>query len=349
MPVIEATKLNGSVFDQGFLRLRVMARQVAVLSSASELGIEGIRPVADRAWEAFLSRFYSPVSGWASRIGAFGQVIDLEFSLYDQAFALYACARRASLTGDRQPIALAHRTSRHIQELLGSNDRRLGWRTCKGSTARDQNSHMHFLEALLALNEVMPSVQTTALIEEILTILSVHIFDDATGTIPEYFDVTWKPVEPKRVEPGHQFEWYWLIAKAQQAGFNANIQAERLFDFANNIGTSNLHGLLVNACQPDGTIADASYRLWPHCEAIRAATVHPDKQLGLRLIEKSSQNLLDYFLSPATPGTWHDRLDEDLKPVSDHVPASSLYHLWEAVVALHNANLVPISGGAPCL
>lgn len=349
MPVVEATKLDGSAFDFGFLRLRVMARQVVVLCSASELGITGIRPAADRAWNAFLSKFYSPVSGWASRIGTFGQVTDLEFSLYDQAFALYACVCRARLTGDRQPIALAHRTSRHIQELLGSSHRVLGWRTSKGATTRDQNSHMHFLEALLALNEVMPSAQTTARIEEILEILDRHLFDEATGTISEWFDVTWKPVEPLCVEPGHQFEWYWLITKAKQAGFKTEVPAERLFDFAQRGGTSAKHGLLFNGCLPDGTVVDANYRLWPHCEAIRAASVHPDKQLAQRLIEQSSRNLLDHFLCPAAPGTWYDRLNKDLTLISDHVPASSLYHLWEAVAALHFANLVPISRGAPCL
>lgn len=348
MPVVEATRLDGSAFDPGFLRLRVMARQVAVLCCASQLGITGIRPVADHAWEALLSRFYSPVSGWASRIGTFGQVIDREFSLYDQAFGLYACACRARLTGDRQPIALAHRTSRHIQELLGSSHGLLGWRTSKGATTRDQNSHMHFLEALLALYEVMPSLQTAARIEEILETLSRHLFDQATGTISEWFDITWKPVEPRRVEPGHQFEWYWLITKAKQAGFKTDVPAERLFDFAQSVGTSATHGLLFNACHPDGTVVDSNYRLWPHCEAIRAASVHPDKQLAQRLIEQSSRNLLEHFLGPAATGTWHDRLDADLTPISDHVPASSLYHLWEAVAALHTANLVLISRGEPC-
>lgn len=348
MPVVEAVNLDGTDYNTGYLRLRVMARQVAVFCSASDMGIAGMRPIADSAWEAFLKHFYSPVSGWASRIGAHGQVIDLEFSLYDQAFAIFACARRARLTGDRQPIALAHRTARHIDELLGLNGKGAGWRAAKHVSLHDQNSHMHFLEALLALHEVHPSIQTSAKIDKILTLLSEHLFDCRTGTIAEWFDPKWRALEPARIEPGHQFEWYWLLTRAHQAGFEVPVPEQALFDFARRHGFPNDHGLIINACARDGHVTDPDYRLWPHCEAIRAGSVCPDQETGDRIVEEAARGLLDHFLVPAAPGAWHDRLDTDLTVSSDHVPASSLYHLWEAVVALHEANLVSLRAGAPC-
>lgn len=348
MPVVEAVSLDGSEYHTNYLRLRVMARQVAVFCSASYMGIDGMRTIADSAWDAFLKHFYSPVSGWAARIGAHGQVIDLEFSLYDQAFAIFACARRAQLTGDRKPIALAHRTARHIDELLGSYGKQVGWRTVKGAMVYDQNSHMHFLEALLALYEVDASYQTAAKIEKILDLLSRRLFDPKTGTISECFDASWDAIEPRRVEPGHQCEWFWLLTKAEEAGFTTGIPKEALFEFANRHGFSSQHSLITNACAVDGSITDADYRLWPHCEAIRAASAYPDKEMGHRIIEGTTQNLLDTFLAPAALGTWHDRFDSNLTLSSDHVPASSLYHLWEAALALHEAKLIPLGKGAPC-
>lgn len=348
MPIVEATQLDGSPYDSGHLRLRVMARQVAVFSSAADLGIEGTRSVAERAWEELLKRFYSPVSGWASRIGRYGQVIDTSFDLYDQAFAIYACACRARLTGQQQPIALAHRTARHIDELLRSGCNRTGWRSSKGGSDRDQNSHMHFLEALLALDRVQVSARTTSRIHEILKILDAYLIDNSSGAIREDFDINWNAKEPIRIEPGHQFEWYWLLTKASSAGFAADVNTDRLFAFAHQHGTVPGTGLIVNACASDGSVIDPDYRLWPHCEAIRAGAVHPDKELGHRLVEQSAEHLLKYFLAPAHQGTWHDRLDQNRMLTSNHVPASSLYHLWEAVAALLEENLISIPEGAQC-
>lgn len=348
MPIVEAADFKGQVLDLGYLRLRVIARQVSVLSTASTIGIASVRSAADSAWLAFVQRFYSPVTGWASRIGPYGQVIELDFTLYDQAFAVYACACRARLTGDSYAIALAQKSLRLIDRLLGSNGQMRGWRSAKNTPERDQNSHMHLLEALLALHELAPSFQTEKMILEVLHVATCFLHDETTNTISENFGSDWSPSAQPRVEPGHQFEWYWLLAKAEKMGFTIHFPRDRLFSFATLYGLSSDTGLIIDACTPEGVSVESSHRLWPHCEAIRAATVHSDTTLRTRYAEEFAEHLMGSFLGPAKPGTWHDRLDNAGNCTSSFVPASSLYHLWEAVTALHEAGLAKIPGAPPC-
>lgn len=348
IPVVEAVDLNGQAFDPGFLRLRVMARQVAVFSSASALGLEWLRPIADAAWSAFVNHFYSPISGWAARIGPYRQVIDLEFTLYDQAFAVFACACRARLGEGVQAIQLAHRTLRRIDELLADKGQSNGWHKAKAARDYDQNSHMHLLEALLALHDVGPSRTTEAMIRRSLEVAEHRLFDPVTNTIAEEFGADWKPLTGPRVEPGHQYEWYWLLDRAARMGFSSNIPRQALLAFAIRHGFADESALIVDALHPDGTISQRTHRLWPHCEAIRAATVHPEPSVGLSLASMVAQRMQSSFLRPANPGTWHDRLGENGECLAAHVPASSLYHLWGAAEALHSAGVVTIPGAQPC-
>ena len=348
MPVVEAVGLDGLPLDMGYLRLRVIARQVVVYSSACAEGLDWVRPVANETWDAFVRFFYSPASGWASQVGQHCQVTGLDFSLYDQSFAVYACACRARLDPGGKALSLARRTLRRIDELLSLRSRDQGWRREKSSSQRDQNSHMHLLEALLALHAVAPSRHTEEMIARLLMVVRDRLFDFETGTISEDFGPDWAPCFPVRVEPGHQFEWYWLLDRADKAGFVSPIPADRLFEFAIRHGFSLDCGLVVDACHPDGSVMLSAHRLWAQCEALRAATVHPDSAFGSALAGLICSRLKTTFLDPAFPGTWHDRVSATGERLSEHVPASSLYHLWEAALALRLSGQHQIAGGRPC-
>ena len=345
----ERLDFGGRPIDVGYLRLRVMARQVVVFSSAAAMGMAWTAPVAEGAWAALTRHFWSPVTKWSARIGRHRQIIDLEFTLYDQAFAVYACACWAKASGSRNAIDMALQTLTRIDALLARRRGVRGWRSAAHTQTRDQNSHMHLLEAALALHEIAPGGETAAVIVEVLAVAANHLFDPASGTISEWFDDDWRTVNGQPlVEPGHQYEWYWLLDRAAAMGFACAIPRERLYEFACRHGWSAQTGLAFDACGADGAVREAGHRLWPHCEAIRAATVHPDRPAAGEAAERIARRTLDTFLATDRAGLWTDRFDGALQPAVDHVPASSLYHLWEAAAALHRAGWATLPGAAPC-
>ena len=93
------------------------------------------------------------------------------------------------------------------------------------------NPHMHLFEAALAGCQVCPeSSQWKSLVDEIAELALGKFIDPATGALREFFDAEWNPapgLEGRIVEPGHQFEWAWLLlrwsgakhARARQAAF----------------------------------------------------------------------------------------------------------------------------------
>ncbi|MHA4875565.1 AGE family epimerase/isomerase, partial [Enterococcus faecium] len=77
----------------------------------------------------------------------------------------------------------------------------------------------------------------------------------------------WQRLRPSAIEPGHQFEWAWLLHQAGRlVGADVAAPARRLYDFATR------HGALpvIDAVGEDGAARQASTRLWPQTEAIKA-------------------------------------------------------------------------------
>lgn len=329
LPFAECADFEGERIQPGYLRLRVAARQTVVYCEAAEQGASYANPLAVAGWELLLGRFWSTVSGWASRIGPYGQVTDIAFDLYDQAFAIYACAAWARLTGAREAVTMALRTMDLIDRRLKVRGR-AGWRSRVGSNRREQNPHMHYLEALLALHPLMPVRRVAARIEEILCVLAQHLFDPDSGTIAEFFCDDWTPAgDGPVVEAGHLYEWWCLLREAEAQGFSVPVDADLLLAFADRAGWDQAAGLVYNRCRPDGTVLEPSFRLWPQCEALKALACSQRPDAPRRAGELAGR-VLEIFLSTPRKGLWFDRLDERLEVTSTEVPASSLYHLWEA-------------------
>lgn len=345
---VEQLDFAAGMRETGYTRTRLIARQVAVFAQAAE-GSTGIRyapglRLAERGWDLLRQACWLPGRGWAARLDASGAVSDATFDLYDQAFALYACASWARLSGSEEPLARALEVLDLVDRRLRSGEVR-GWRPREGVPAREQNPLMHYLEALLALHDLAPLPRFAAVIAELLEVAALHL-RTPEGAIAEHFGDSWEDLgDWTLIEPGHQYEWYWLLHRAAAAGFALAFDPATLFEFAADHGWSRSSGLIVDQCARNGTVLAAGHRLWPHCEALKALSVHPPTPARDRAIASLIERLFETFLATRVPGLWTDRLGPDLAPVSDHVPASSLYHLWEAHAAL--ARLRPLGSG-PC-
>ncbi len=75
---------------------------------------------------------------------------------------------------------------------------------------------MHMLEAALAWDEAAPDPLWRDLADEIAELCLSRFLHSETGALLELFDGDWNPLsegDQAAVEPGHQFEWAWLLAR----------------------------------------------------------------------------------------------------------------------------------------
>jgi mannose/cellobiose epimerase-like protein (N-acyl-D-glucosamine 2-epimerase family) len=321
-----------------YKRLRVQARQVYVFSHAYATGYLPGLELAQQGWEFMCRHGRRQDGGWVRQIGRRGGVVDPTLDLYDQAFALLAAAWWARVSGDQSALDLADETLEIIDLRLAIPDA-AGWFSQEGSAAALlQDPHMHLLEAVSALDDAAGGKKYLARIESILEIFNTALFDPITKTVAEQFGPTWKrPTRPGlRVMPGHHYEWSWLLRRAASKAWGADRWAEALFKFAERYGRDPETGLVYEHVFDDGSVTERTFRIWPNSEALKAHLVrfYMQRTIDTSKVSGLLGNLFKWFLFGPAEGTWVDRLDANLAPAVDTIPASSLYHLFSAIAEL---------------
>ncbi|MCI4663527.1 MAG: mannose-1-phosphate guanylyltransferase/mannose-6-phosphate isomerase [Neomegalonema sp.] len=341
----ERLKLDGAPDREAVRRTRVQFRQIYVYSAAYLLGFcpEGA-DIAHAAFRKVREQAWAPdgTPGWAHLIGPDGTVVDPKRDAYDQAFALLA-------------LAWLYRT-RHdpsireaIDETLSFVDARIavrsgGW--CEAvapeggveaaSELRRQNPHMHALEAMMALYEATGERGFLDRAREIYHLFAARFFDRSADVVIEYFDADWRPAPPRRqrIEPGHMAEWVFLIREYERlTGDAVDGFANPLFAKTMEIGLDPSGRFLVDELYLDGELSKRTRRLWPQTEFLKAALcqyrVSGDDHFR-DLAQRILSDLRAEYLSGVIPGGWRDCFDVDGGAVADHIPASTLYHLFPA-------------------
>nr|WP_263972791.1 AGE family epimerase/isomerase [Brevundimonas pondensis] len=102
--------------------------------------------------------------------------------------------------------------------------------------------------------------------------------DPATGRLREFFDEAWRTIgedHGRVVEPGHQFEWAWLLVQYGRRHNDADaLQAARRLYAAGREGVSERHRVAVDALNDDGSVRTTRARLWPQTEWLRGGPGH---------------------------------------------------------------------------
>ncbi len=331
----EALDFDGRPEHLGYKRIRVQARQIYVFSHSCLLGNDEDAAVAENGWRFICRHGKLDEGGWVRRLDELGEVLDPTLDLYDQATVLFALAWWARVAEKHRAMQAANRTLDAVERRLGAPCG-FGWVSDAGeSPSHLQNPHMHLLEALLALHETFGGCRFLKLAESVLTLFLDHLYDAETGTLAEYFDASWRPASGeigRTVEPGHHYEWVWLLHRAsKELSVDACI-ANNLFDFARSAGSDNRDELIVDEVLNDGTIKSPTHRLWPHAEAVKAhvAMYEWNGSLDATHLCATIDNIFEHFLTVPVSGTWFDRIDANNRPISAFVPASSMYHLMFA-------------------
>lgn len=323
------------------IRLLVQARQIHVyaLACRRKWWAEAL-DLVECAFSTMLRdyRRRGGGEGWAYSIARDGGEVDDTRDLYAHAFVLLAVASYVDATGRSSALEIA-------EETLSFLDRRLGVPDGEGyieglprkAGPRRQNPHMHLFEAMLALWECSGDTTYLHRADRLYDLFVRRFFQPDRGVVTEYFDDDLVPAGGDigdTVEPGHHYEWCWLLRRYDRASGRASSGhlIDALYRHAERYG-HDAAGFPVDELRRDGSKKASSRRLWPVTEAIRcnvAEGLHGRSQ-AFESAAALSKLLLKHFLAPATTGTWVDRLDARGRIVSDFAPASSLYHLAGAI------------------
>jgi mannose-6-phosphate isomerase len=197
-------------------RARVLPRQIYAYAVAPELGWRGPATTAvDQGVAWYLRHFRRPDGLFRTLVAKDGTALDEGAALYDQAFGLFCLAVASQLTQrlDLQTLALEtldvlQRTRTH--PIAGFEE------MVPRVLPLGSNPHMHMFEACLAWEEMGGVAAWTVLADSIAELALARFIDAKSGALREFFDGDWNPVagtDGRIVEPGHQFEWGWLLLR----------------------------------------------------------------------------------------------------------------------------------------
>lgn len=319
-------------------RARVAPRQVFAFALAAELGWRGdAAAIVRRGIDDYAVHYQRNDGLYMASTDSAGTALDRRADLYDQAFVLLGFAAAAQVLHARPEFehkALLLRAA--IDRRLRAPDQGF-YSTDQAPLYRESNPHMHLLEACGIWAEVGVDPAWAAWSSELADLGTRSFMRGHCGAVGEYFTNTWAPGsgERSRVEPGHQFEWAWLLLRAARDPDAAHAQAALgLIALGETHGIQN--GVAVNALRGDLALLDGSARLWPQTERLKAAVAAVVRTGEVRywsMALAATQSLLPY-LETRIAGLWFDRRMGDGRFIDEPAPASSFYHLVGAIAAL---------------
>lgn len=335
-------------------RTRVVARQLYVFSVARKLGWQGDAPRwLDHGMRFLLTRLRQPDGTFASSVRPDGQLVNAQFDLYEQAFALFAMASVYRLDPQRH-AELPQLSARLLQTL------RQGWghpdtgfqESTPPSVPLRANPHMHLFEAALQWRDALAGTEAQAtwqaLADELAELALHKLTQPPSGLLTELFDLQWRPLpgqDGRRAEPGHQFEWGWLLSRwgHERHRTDAIEAARTMVDLAERHGLDPARGVAINEIDLALTWLDAEAKLWPQTERIKAWTERAVRAPGpierTQALECATAAMkgLERYLHHPVAGAWQEVWLKDGQWKAEPTRASSLYHIVCALETLHDA------------
>lgn len=333
-------------------RTRVVCRQIYSFGAAGAMGWKGdARGAVEHGWTFLKSNCMNADGSVIANVDVLSGRRQTRFDLYDHAFALFGlCSSARALEGNHQEIEML--ALKCLDAMYG------GWKhpsagfeeACPPIEPLRSNPHMHVFEAALAWSELARSENKglwIALANDIGNLCLSRFLSPENGAIREYYYHNWTVSADEvgsPIEPGHQFEWAWLLARwGRLTGRKeALIAARRLVEIGETFGVAEDKGLVINGLNHDLSPHDCAFRLWPQTERIKAwlmmaelAMGPTDRNFAMEKVAKAAEGLI-VFLSEIPAGLWRDRLSFDGLTIEEASPASSLYHIVCAIEEMHS-------------
>ncbi|MFM0736907.1 AGE family epimerase/isomerase [Paraburkholderia xenovorans] len=308
-------------------RAMACARQLFVFSQAGDAAH------AQTLFDSLMHTFQDTRDGgWFYSVDAQGAPLDTTKDLYTHAFVVFACAEFGRRSGNRDALEVLHRTSALIQSNFAADgdlfNSALNADFSAVTATPIQNPLMHLTEAWLAAREATRDNAFDAALRHLADAIAENFVHAPTGCIAEL------PIgaDDNRLEPGHQFEWFWLIRQARTLFDASGLEAalNRAFGFAQQYGVDKETGAVCASLDENGRIKDATQRIWAQTEYLRALASHEDAAT-LALLPRQIELFQQRFLRPQG---WYECKTPAGEVARADMPSTTPYHLATAFDAL---------------
>ncbi len=321
-------------------RLRVQTRQIYAFSLAGKLGWGGDWLEAVLKGLHFLRLFKRDDGLYMSSLTK----SSCEFDLYDQAFVLLALASAYEQLGfDRKLASAAMGIVRNLRREYANHHGGFE-ESIPPSLPLRSNPHMHLFEAALAWVAVGVDECFRALAIDILLLAESRFV--VGGSIAENFDQDWRvsaETDAPR-EPGHQFEWAFLLSEADRlvGSFTTGLQ-QRLYSFGTR-GINPSRNVVHFSMDSEGGVVNARARLWAQTERLRAS-LRFKRNASRSSDVRTAFACVRSFLTVPTPGLWYEWQAADGSFEVSDVPATTLYHIVNGFSEFFDQRAVGEAGG----
>lgn len=343
---IETLAQNGQALPHP-RRARVHPRQIYAFAEGGRLGWRGdVGGIIRRGMDYFERYYLRPDGLFRTLAGVDGAPLDERAVLYDQAFALLGYAAAGVALDRRDDFEIrALALFRAIESRFATGDR--AFRSDEINHERfESNPHMHLLEACLAWAEIGADPLWALRARDLVDLAVTRFVRSDSGALGEVYGTDWLPapgIAGRIIEPGHQFEWAWLLLRARDR------HPAPLRDVALRlIAVGEQHGVhrhvAINSLLDDFSIHDPNARFWPQTERLKAALLAAEltgEDRYWQMATSAAASLLPY-IDTEVRGLWLDVQLPSGELVDAPSPASTFYHLVGAILVLKNA-LAPAS------
>ncbi len=325
----------------GQRRLVTQCRQLSIYSHAVHSGNKSVQADLRAAFEYIVANYHDPKTGtWYFAMDDDGHVSDTTCDLYALTFVIFSFSHYYRASGDERAQFLSRKAVQFISahfHLPGqpgyaeSVDEELR----SVSKLRRQNPHMHLLEACLFAHETWNDTVYERMADDMVSLFYDYFFDDSKGVLREFFadDLSPHPVKGSEVEPGHFFEWVWLLKKHAELKKTPELHDEvalRLLDWANAKGWDEHFGGFYDVLWEEGDVKETSKRIWPFCEAMKAnalmLTLAPDRQAIKDRVSAMVSVFEKQYMQER--GFWTEWFSRDFAPMTNYMPGTTPYHVY---------------------
>ena len=329
----------------GRVRLLTQCRQLYTFSHACQIKNtpewqEKLAPL----FEFIISNYFIN-DRWIFSLNDDLSVKDKHSDAYALAFILLSFSHYYAVTSDDRALQFMKKTHRFLLENMQAEyGGFFESYPVDSKQVRRQNPHMHLLEGYVAAFKATHDEEYKEAIQSLLSLSLKHFYHKETKTLREFFSTDWS-LDPKtgnQVEPGHHFEWVWLLFQANKILPNSEYTdlAQQLWLTATRYGLAENGGIYNqidgNTHQP----LDREKRIWPITEYLKAITVMPiGKEEKIDRLVKAVSFMQQYYLLPN--GRWNEYLNEDNSAKDFPLPGTSSYHIFlglTEVIAWAKAN-----------
>lgn len=319
-------------------RSMVQARQIYSFRVAHEMGfisLLDLEKTVEAAAHQLIEKYQISSGAILHSIRVDGSTADTRPDLYSQAFAIFGLAHAFAKTGNPVFKSAATRVLRYLKAERRLPEGGFSEIGLNGEIQLVSNPHMHLFEATLAWLEIENDPQWRELADELVEMAITRFVDGSRGFLGEFFDAGWtlQTLGGRFMfEPGHQYEWSWLIERYQKiTDAPLSKTCDSLFEKSEDCGVDRQTGVIYDQVWSDCTPKLLSSRFWPHTERIKAASLRVLNGKGdPKPACDSMKMLLRYFDLP-TKGLWYDVMNSDGTFKKQNAKGSSLYHIIGAI------------------